>query len=108
MNQPDRKRKQKITFLSRTTSAATSLIVLSVALALFSSALITAFHFHPNLETRPDCAICKSASDLSSGDKHDGIVLIPLEVVQTVPVIPQILSVSTIFIRSLNSRAPPV
>ncbi len=84
-----------------------SIIILGVALALLSSALITSHHFHLNLETQPDCAICKSASDLSSGDKQDAITLIPQDVVQTAPVIPQILSVYWISARSLNNRAPP-
>jgi hypothetical protein len=78
------------------------------ALFLLSSAFVTACHFHPDLKTRPDCAICKSASDLAGGDKHELLPLIPQEILLAISVIPKTESVSAIFVRSESNRAPPV
>ncbi len=44
------------------------LSVLFIAIILYSI-LIISFHHHAGLNVRPDCAICKFADDLSSGDK---------------------------------------
>lgn len=85
-----------------------SVIVFAVALALLSSAFITSYHFHPDLDTRPDCAVCKSASDLSSGDKQDQPVLAPQEIVETLAVLPRFNPAYAVFEALLTNRAPPV
>jgi hypothetical protein len=48
------------------------------ALPLFAI-LVTSSHFHKDLATRLDCALCKSALDLSSGNMHSTPSLEPLD-----------------------------
>ncbi len=89
------------------TTAGKLVTIYIVALVLLSCAFITSYHFHPNLETRPDCAICKSASDLSGGDKHEPLSLIPQEILLATFIIPPTKSVYAIFVCSQSNRAPP-
>lgn len=84
------------------------LLLICVALLPLFSVVITAYHHHADLQTRPDCAICKSAEDLSSGDKQEPPSLRPLEFLAR-PCFPEPVSTAdNMLTNSINNRAPPV
>jgi hypothetical protein len=83
-----------------------AVLVLIALLPLFS-ALITSYHYHNDFKSRTDCAVCKSASDLSSGSKQETLSVIPPESLElnVEPEAPRFSE--NVLPCSLKSRAPP-
>jgi hypothetical protein len=77
------------------------------ALLLLLSALITSYHYHADMKSSPDCAVCKSAQDLSSGDQQEPLSLKPQEFVVMSSFSEDFNSIHEIFTFSLTTRAPP-
>jgi hypothetical protein len=77
------------------------------ALLPLLSALITSYHYHADMKISPDCAVCKSAQDLSSGDQQELLSLKPQEFVVMSSCSEDFNSVHEILTFSLTTRAPP-
>ncbi len=96
-----------VSFASRTSRRISSLLLIIIALLPLFSALITAYHYHADLRTHPDCAVCKSAEDLSSGDKQEPLSFIPQELLIGPCFCEMVAFRSDNLINSINNRAPP-
>lgn len=91
----------------RAAAVARRFIVLIIALLPLFSALIFSYHYHSDLKNNPDCAICKSAQDLSSGDKQEPLSLVPQEITVAPAIFTEYSFSSSIFVCFLSNRAPP-
>lgn len=78
-----------------------------LVLLILSSVLIPSYHHHADMMENSNCAICKVAHDLSTGDKPELLLLAHPRVSDTLfsPKIQQYLSPLVTF--SVNSRASP-
>ena len=104
---------QKIILLSfpdqwrRAAAIARHFVTIIIALLPLFSALIFSYHCHSDLTNNPDCAICKSFEDLSSGDKQEPLSLVPQEIVVAPAICTEYSFSSSILACSLSNRAPP-
>ena len=83
------------------------LFLFFTALLPLLSALITSYHYHADMKSSPDCAVCKSEQDLSSGDQQEPLSLKPQEFVVMSSFSEDFNNVLEIFTFSLTTRAPP-
>jgi hypothetical protein len=91
----------------RTTRKMQHLFLFVAALLPLLSAFITSYHYDADMKSSPDCAVCKSAQDLSSGDLQELLSLKPQEFVVMSSFSEGFNSVREIFTFSLTTRAPP-
>lgn len=78
-----------------------------IALMLCST-LLPAFHHHADLREHDDCAICKVAHDLATGDTPVLLTLAPPQILETSFAPPLIPNVHSVIAFSVDSRASPV
>ncbi len=96
---------KRLTYNSITASR---LLLCVLALLVLSAALATAYHFHLDPNTTAECPICKSADDLSAGNSHQTLSVVPLEIFLTNSPIDQTIFVYIVYIDLKQNRAPPV
>ncbi len=77
-----------------------------VMLPLFAL-LVTSSHYHADLTKRLDCALCKSAQDLSSGDSQGVVSFDPQRCEETAFIAEPVQCGQNILASVMDCRAPP-
>ncbi len=75
---------------------------------LLSAILATALHHHAAFKTYSECAFCKFADDLSSGDKAEAPALVVPEFVRMSLGFEAVSFLDTIPVHLICFRGPPV
>lgn len=75
---------------------------------LLCSTLLPAFHHHADLREHSDCAICKVAHDLATGDTPELLSLATQQLLETSFAPSLVLNAHSAIAFSVDSRASPV